>query len=49
MYEVTALEDAEATVLALKTASRELRLELPSVEAKAEVLKGLRAVCPNLS
>ena len=47
--EVTAVEDAEATVVALKTATRELRLEMPSQMMKTEVVKALRAVCPNLS
>ena len=49
MHEVTAVEDAEATVVALKTATRELRLEMPSRMMKTEVVKALRAVCPNLS
>ena len=47
---MTAIESvADSTVLALKTATRELRVELPSQAVKEEMMKGLQEVCPNLS
>lgn len=44
------IEDVrDSPIFALKTLTRELRLEMPNQSKKCEVMNGLKQLCPNLA
>lgn len=50
LEEIMSIEDVrDSPIFALKTLTRELRLEMPNQSKKCEVMNGLKQLCPNLA